>query len=66
MGNESKITIFGLQMLMKSGLEKIISNPSMRKVNFPYFLKGKISVQNDKFSAIVSQKLHVLSMEGFQ
>ena len=51
-------------MLMKSGLEKIIWNTSMRKVNF--FLKGKISVQNDKFSTFVSQKLHVLSMEGFQ
>ena len=37
----SKIHIFGLTMMVKSGLEKDISNSSMREIVFPYFIKGK-------------------------
>ena len=35
----SKINIFGLKMMVKSGLEKDISNSSMREIIFPYFIK---------------------------
>ena len=35
----SKSNIFGLKMMVKSGLEFFFSNSSMRETIFPYFIK---------------------------
>ena len=44
----SKINIFGLKMMVKSGLEKDISNSSMREIIFPYFIKVLLQKRDKK------------------
>ena len=39
MESESKITIFGLKMMVKSGLKTYFWNSSMQETTFPHFIK---------------------------